>query len=96
MSSLGLPSLQHLYPLARTKGRTNPGTEMLLSITCSAGSPRPWFHAAKQPLASSSVRLGESELTESPEGMKDSAISGVGTPLKVSAPLGLCSMTTEQ
>lgn len=96
MSSLGLPSLQHLYPLARTKGRTNPGTEMLLSITCSAGSPRPWFHAAKQPLASSSVGLGESELTESPEGMKDSAISGVGTPLKVSAPLGFSSMRTEQ
>lgn len=56
----------------------------------------PWFCPAKQPLAPSSVGLGEPGLTESPEGVKDSAPSGVGTLLKVWALLELCSMRTEQ
>lgn len=82
--------------------RTNPGTEMLpvhhmfCWVTQAGHCLMPLFCPAKQPLAPSSVGQCEPELTGSPEGVKDSAPSGEGTPLKVWAPLELCSMRTEQ
>ena len=91
VSSLDLPSLQHLHPSAGTKERTNPGTEMLLVphtfcwVTQAGHCLMPWFPAAKHPLVPSSPGLGGPGLTESPQStspVKDPAPSSVGTLLK--------------